>query len=279
MSPQQVHHVKSADGQQSLTIFPADGNPIIVTGDHPHFDAILADAHEGDPDALRALADTTHVVSTYMDPLSERVSTANGRIYFDGDELDTSLTQHLLRMIGEDSDNWESLVNFLEKLYTNPSDAAREQLYDWLRARPFGITEDGDLIGYKGVNAIDYGEYDAEFASCWNGPAHINGDEYVPNQEEDNPGGVPQSVGDVVTLARSEVDPDSYVECSEGLHVGTYDFASGYGDTMLRVIVNPRDVVGVPSGVSASRKFRCCRYVIDEQITEPDTDAVVALKL
>jgi hypothetical protein len=278
MSPQQVHHVKSADGQESLTIFPAEGNPIIVTGDHPHFEAILADAHEGDPDTLRGLADTTYVISTYMEPLSERVSTANGRIYFDGDELDTSLTQHLLRLINEDAACSEALVYFLEKLYANPSDSARERLYEWLRSRPFGITEEGDLIGYKGVTAIDLDKYSDEFASCWDGPAHVNGREYVPGGE-DGPGGVPQNVGDVVTLARSEVDPDSYVECSEGLHVGTYDFANGYGDTMLRVIVNPRDVVGVPSGVSGSQKFRCCRYVIDEKITEPDTDAVVALKL
>jgi hypothetical protein len=35
------------------------------------------------------------------------------------------------------------------------------------------------------------------------------------------------------------------------------------------VIVNPRDVVGVPTNAGAStEKFRCCRYVIDTRVPE-----------
>lgn len=274
MTPTAYHHVVNGDGQQSLTVFTDEGSPITVTGDHPSFEDILSGAKDGtDHDELRDLADASQAVAAHIEPLSERVSVAAGRVYFDGDELDTSLADHILRLIeAADANGWQSLVGFLEKLYTNPSEHARTQLYDWLRSKPFGITYDGDLIGYKGVDAGEE-HADAQFYSCFNGPAIVNGDPYSPEEAQ----GVPQSIGDIVELPRSTVDPDAYVECSHGLHVGTFDFASSYGDTILKLIVNPRDVVGVPTGVHGSEKIRVCRYVIEDTIEEPHSEPVVAL--
>lgn len=262
MSPLQHHHIVSEDGQQSLTIFPSDGAPIIVTGDHPRFDAILEGARNGEPaENLRELADVSVAIKRYMEPLSERVSVSTGRVYVDGDELDTSLTQHIVRVLeaeGPSSDGLRALVSFLEKLLQNPSKLAQETLYDWLSSRPFTITADGDLIAYKGVDSAPP-EAEHEFESCFNGPAIVNGIEYDPEDGD----GVPQSVGDFIELPRSEVDPDQYIACSHGLHVGTYEFARSYGDALLMVVVNPRDVVGVPTRTLAE-KVRVCRYRITQ---------------
>jgi len=271
----QTHLIASADGQKSLTVFIPGESPVIVAGDHPKFEDILAEAEKKAPDVthLRELADTTVLVSTKFEALTDRITTRNGRLYFDGDELDNSLTQKILTMLEEGDENWGAFVAFMDKLYLNPNPNARDAFYTWLSSRPFGLTPEGDVIGYKGVEAFEPPPGDkltpaqvgAEFQSWTNGPAIVDGEEYA---EEDGEG-VPQSIGSVVEKPRSEVDTSQSNECSDGLHVGTYSFASSghYGSTVLAVFVNPRDVVGVPAGVHSSQKFRCCRYVVDSIAT------------
>jgi hypothetical protein len=257
----QYHLIASADGQKSLTVFIPGESPVIVAGDHPKFDDILIEAGQSKPNVtrLRELADTTIIVSTRFEGLTDRITTRNGKLYFDGDELDNALTQKILEMLDEGNEDWQAFVNFMDKLYLNPNPNARDAFYGWLSSRPFGITPEGDIVGYKGVRSALLLSVDFEFQSCTNGPAIVNGEPY----EKSDGFGVPQSIGDVVEKPRSSVDTSTSHECSDGLHVGTYSYASAYGNTVLKVIVNPRDVVGVPTGALNSEKFRCCRYVID----------------
>jgi len=64
------------------------------------------------------------------------------------------------------------------------------------------------------------------------------------------------------------------VGCHTGLHVGTYAYASNFGQgALLEVQVNPRDVVSVPTDCSAA-KMRTCRYVVVDTIDQPYTTAV-----
>lgn len=267
----ETHLIASADGERSLTVFIPGQTPVIVSGDHPKFNDILSESAEARPnvDRLRELADTTVLVSTKFEALTDRITTRNGKLYFDGDELDTALTQKILSMLDEGDEDWEAFVNFMDKLYLNPNPAARDAFYGWLSARPFGITPDGNVVGYKRVKSYE-GEGEADYQSWHEGPAVVNGEEYTGGA-----GGVPQSVGDVVEKPRSSVDNSTRDECSDGLHVGTYEFARSnrsYGSTVLRLIVNPRDVVGVPTEVGGSAKFRCCRYEIQSVATGRSTE-------
>jgi hypothetical protein len=71
-------------------------------------------------------------------------------------------------------------------------------------------------------------------------------------------------------MPRSQVIHDPTTHCSVGLHAATYDFAksfAGPGGPVLKIFVNPRDVVSVPSGGSAD-KFRCCRYTVGDKVSE-----------
>jgi hypothetical protein len=52
--------------------------------------------------------------------------------------------------------------------------------------------------------------------------------------------------------------------------VGTYDYAKRYANgALLKVHVNPRDVVSVPTG--EGEKVRVCRYVVEDIIDAPET--------
>lgn len=260
------HHIETPEGSESLTVFLPDG-PIVVTDDHPHFADVL-EAAKGDAEAseVRALADLSVKVAERFEALSERVSVANGRVYFDGDEVENALTRQIVRCLDAGLDDWAPLVTFMENVAANPEEHSRKMLYDWLADRDFTITADGCFIGYKGVRSATNpeNESDALYQSVHNGPITVNGDATARTY----------AVGDVVTMPRSTVQHDAAVGCSAGLHVGTYGYAKGYASgAMLKVKVNPRDVVSVPTDCNAE-KLRCCRFDILATVEAEDTAAI-----
>jgi hypothetical protein len=253
------HLIAQRDGSKSLTVFGELEAPVTVRSDHPHFATILELVQL--PEAVIAdvadLADLSIAVARRFESLSERVSVANGRVYFDGDPVDSSITRQIVRALDAGSENWRPLVRFMENVAANPVEHSREQLYDWLRAREFTINAAGEVIAYKGVAR----DTDGTLRSIWAGGGIVNG-ERVEGQ-------VPQRPGDTVELPRSEVAHDPSEACSHGLHVGTYAYAQGYAQgALLKVAVNPRDVVSVPTDASGD-KVRVCRYrVLDTEAVE-----------
>lgn len=241
-----------------LVVDPALPQPLATSDDHPNFDRILAAVTAGeDAQVIADLFDTAKVAAEKFDHLSERVTVRGGRVYFDGDEVDDALTQQVVRFAAEGVEDWKPLVAFYEKLQTNPLRHSREQLYSFLRAHDFTITPSGDLIAYKGVSGDSNGGYQ----SGSSGHAIRNG--------EDINGYIPNAVGDVIEMPRSEVVHDPGAHCSVGLHVGTFDYAQSYAHgAMLKVEVNPRDVVSVPHNAGGG-KVRVCRYRVLEIIGEP----------
>jgi hypothetical protein len=247
--------VGNADGR-TIVVF-ANGQTLVAAEDHPNWDTIVSLAEAGDESVVDHF-DLAKTVATRFEPLTERVSTRNGKLYLDGDEIHNALTNHILRYFEEDDDRWLDLVAFMENVQANPDEHSREQLYEWLDRHAFTITGDGLIVGYKGVNKTSDGEY----VSTRSGPAIVDGEEvngYVPN----NP-------GSVIEMPRSSVVHDPSVGCSVGLHVGTYDYASNFTSHVLEVHVNPRDVVSVPTD-SDWAKVRCCRYTVIGEVERPYT--------
>jgi hypothetical protein len=57
------------------------------------------------------------------------------------------------------------------------------------------------------------------------------------------------------------------VACSAGLHVGTYDYALRFTRFVIEVLVDPRDVVSVPTDCN-DQKMRTCKYLVMDHVTE-----------
>jgi hypothetical protein len=68
-------------------------------------------------------------------------------------------------------------------------------------------------------------------------------------------------IGQPVTMARNLCDANDDITCSRGLHVAGKSWLKGnyFGDTGLRVLVNPSDVVAVPP-LDSYGKMRVCAY-------------------
>lgn len=125
------------------------------------------------------------------------------------------------------------LVKFLDKLMDNTSFQAIEGLYRFMKHNCISINEDGSIEAWKGVRDD---LYDKHSGTIYNG-----------------------NFGTEIRVDRSEVDDNPDQTCSYGLHVGNRDYASSWASTLLRVKVEPQDVVAVPKDYNGA-KMRCCAY-------------------
>jgi hypothetical protein len=249
------------EGTESLVAI-IDGEVFVATDAHPQWATIRETALAGE-ELTEDLFRLDMIAGQKFDGLSDRVSVSGGTVYLDGDPVHSSLTDQIVRFISEGVEDWKPLVRFFEKVQSNPNEHSREQLYDWLARRDFTITPDGDFIAYKGVeNAPDGG-----LQSIHTGHAIVNG-EVVR-------GKIPNPLGGIIEMPRADVTHDPSQGCHTGLHVGTYEYANAFArGALLEVIVNPRDVVSVPSD-SQYQKMRVCRYRITKLIDAPHTVPVL----
>jgi hypothetical protein len=139
-------------------------------------------------------------------------------------------------------------ANFWENLNNNPSASSVRELYDFLAYKELPITEDGFFIAYKGVAS--------------NGlSVHGNTKTKVLQGIVDDNGKIQNNVGDTIEVKRWDVDDNRDNGCSFGLHVGSMDYATTWGEKTLVVKVNPADVVSVPTDCGC-QKCRVSKYEI-----------------
>lgn len=248
----QYSYVRNND-TETLSILTTDGLKTIVggPGGHPQFEEIFTALRAGEFDDIENLISPVKQIAERFERVSDRVVISNGHVLFDGDPLNNTLTDQIVRFHREDSD-FMPLVNFLEKLMQNKNPHSREHLYRWLDAQKFTIAPDGDIIGYKGVTT--------NLTSVHSGYGLVRN---LDSQEitEYKDAHLPNNPNTEISMPRSMVTFDPSDGCSFGLHVGTWSYASGFGDVVLEVRVDPRDVVSVPTDCS-DRKMRVCRYVV-----------------
>lgn len=253
--------IGNEDGESNIVVFVAGQAPQVASQSHPNFDRIVEGALAGD-ESIVELFDIAATVAQKFSRLSDRITTANGRLYLDGVEVNNALAEQVLRFLDQGVEDWKPLVAFYENIQANPVEHSREQLYSWLAAHDFTITPDGMIVGYKGVSK----QADGTYLSTHSGKAIVDGEVVT--------GRIPTNPGSIVEMPRDEVEWDPSSSCSTGLHVGTFDYASSYGNVLLEVHVNPRDVVSVPTDASG-QKVRTCRYNIVAEIENPYTTAVI----
>ena len=263
--------------EQSIIVTDA-GETVLVAATDPVYPAVrgyLVDERGQNFDTVRAMVNTIRVA--VKGTLAEAVSVVDGdtagsdepayRITH-GDPVEEVILATALRLTREDAD-MAPLGAFLKRLERNPSPASRSQLFGWLRAGGFTVTRDGYIVGYKSVRN------DGLSAHAGREPVTVVRQD---GTSETVTGHVPYPVGSTVWMPRHLVDDDRDSACSVGLHVGTYGYAQSFSHQMLVILVDPADVVSVPTDCSA-QKMRVCRLRVaavhdGEQIAEAVIDAI-----
>jgi len=215
---------------------------------HPNYQGILEAIGKHDTNTLSRLLDVKTAIVTSMGG-SSTVTVKDGQVFYKDLPIHNNVTERILNFIRQNLDT-KPLIRFLENAFANPVPASIDELWDFLSHQGFPITEDGCFIGYKGV------------ASDWM-DKHTH---TIRNQ-----------IGDKPSMDRSKVDPNRRNECSQGLHVGTLEYARGFasqdnGEHIVLVKVNPKDCIAVPKDHDCS-KLRVCEYEVigeaEKLIEEP----------
>lgn len=130
------------------------------------------------------------------------------------------------------------IERFMEKLYSNPDQKARDDIFDFIVNR-CGILDDGDFIAYKRVKDNYY--------DCHSGRMN-------------------NAVGKTVFMDRKDCDSNPNKTCSSGLHVCTKGYLGSFGGARVVICkVNPKNVVAIPRDYN-SMKMRTCEYKVIGEI-------------
>lgn len=225
----------------SITVF-VDGKSYTVSRTAKTFDLVLNAIKANDLAGLRTALDIRSSVVESLNRVSDKVTINNGEILY-GDRSVTGLVASRIFEMLSLSLDIKPMVRFLENLMQNPSNRAVNELFGFLDACSLPITEDGYFLAYKRVRD--------DYLDCY-------------SRTMDN------SIGNVLTMKRNEVDEDSDRTCSHGLHVCSYDYLQHFnGERIVVCKINPRDVVAVPKDYNNS-KMRVCEYEVVDEIPVVD---------
>lgn len=232
--------------ENSITVF-ANGKTLIAQKNHPAFSQIRDFLKSGKTDiaALVPLFDVKTAIETRSQgKVKIERNGSDFRVLYDGKELHTSLSRRMVSMLAEGF-SVDPLVNFMERLYRNPSFRAVNGLYDFLEATNLPITADGKFLAYKKVRD-DYKDF------------------YT--------GTMLNAVGTTVAVQRNMVDEDPNRTCSHGLHVCSESYLNHYHGGRGRVLVcevDPEHVVAVPTDYN-NAKMRVSQYFVRGEVAEKD---------
>lgn len=228
--------------KENNIIFVLEGKAYNINFEDKNYSEIVTCLRDKDFDKIENFLLTPNKIEKYS---KGNLELKNNSIYYKGRILENYLVEKILFFLEEEVDVYP-LLNFLEKLMQNPSNRSVTDLFLFLEAGRLPIANDGDFYGYKAVR-----------------PDYLD----IYSSTLDN------SIGQILKMERNEVEDNSSISCSTGLHVGTLSYVKGYGGTNSQKIivkVNPKDVVSVPS--SEQEKLRCCRYEVvsnfDEKLPE-----------
>lgn len=249
---------------ESLIVAYENEDPVTVPDTHPRFNEILELLRSGKAtdDEIQLMVNTLLVAGKKLSSITERVSVAPYGVFFDGEPLRSELADILIQFTKDgNTEKLDSVAKFLENAAANQTFEGIDAMYRWITNGDLVITSDGTFLAYKAVQDDGNGSY----TSITSGKALVDG--------EVHEGNIPNHIGAVVTMPRSEVTDKTSVNCGPGLHAGTFGYAewfSHYGQGGRKIIlveINPRDVVSVPSDHSCA-KLRVSRYVVKEEVEQ-----------
>lgn len=230
--------------ESRINIVMDDGQIINIAKGEPFFSEIRELAKERKWDEIQELSSKKKIISVFSNG-NITITDDMTLLYRESVEIDGLLAKRVISMFNEGFD-LVPMCRFMENLMLNPSENSKKELYNFLEKGNHPITEDGYFLAYKVVGNDYYDKYSHIFLN---------------------------TVGENIQMNRADVNSDSSVTCSTGLHVCSRSYISAYRDVVsdhvMVVKVNPRDVVSVPKDYNDA-KMRCCEYTVIGELVGDD---------
>lgn len=256
-----LSHIK--DNKNFYTVV-LNNKPHQFDSTHPEYENLVECIKVGDEDSFLEIFNVGTVIENWSEG---NFSFKDGYLYYgQNEQIATQPTERIIEMIKQGWDH-KPMLRYLDQLYDNVSQRAVSESYEWAQHKGLPITEDGYMVGYKGV-AI----YSGEDRQDKLGRTLSQGDlvdRYTGNSFRNN-------VGDENFMPRRQVCDDHTKGCEAGLHIGTFEYAenwAGHDGCVVLVKFSPADIVSVPSDCSC-QKIRVSKYTVLEVARGIVEDAV-----
>lgn len=219
----------------SVTII-LNNQTYMVNEDHKNYKEIIKCINEQRYADIEELVNVKKAIESYS---NGNIKIVDGQVHYNDKPLHNYVANKLIRM-WEQGMNVSPLVKFIERLMQNPSYRAVTELYGFMEKHNLPITEDGHFLAYKKVR---------------------------PDFKDIHSGTFDNSVGNVLSMERNEVDDNANRTCSNGLHFCGFSYLSHFGSNtegLYNVVIlkiDPADVVAIPTDYN-NAKGRTCRYEI-----------------
>jgi len=230
---------------KSITVV-TKGKSLTMESSNPSFAKAKEALVKEEWDSIENLFDTSKAVEDFAEG---NIVISNGSVQYKGEVIHNHVVGRILDFMSNGLP-YKPLLKFLEKLMSNPSRRAVEELYSFLEHKNMPITPDGNFLAYKGVRD-DYTDwYSGKFRN---------------------------QVGDEREMFRNKVCDDANIGCSHGFHAGSLEYAKGYGNGghLMVVEIDPSDVVSVPLDCD-QQKLRTSKYKVvshfEKKLEEPMCD-------
>ena len=225
-----------------------EGQPYTVNTDNPNYSGLKNALLNAEYDNISRFLDIKKAIEDFT---HNSIKIVSEKVYYGNYELKGFVIDKLLEFLRSGAKDAQPILNFIEKLMFNPSKNSVDQVYTFLSYKTLPLTETGNVIGYKGVDADYYSK-------------HGNTNTIVITGNVDANGRILNKVGDTIEVARNSVDDNKDNHCSHGLHVGSYDYAkdwAGNNGHLLMVEFDPSDAVSVPTDCNF-QKLRVSKYKV-----------------
>ena len=243
-----LSHIKSNDNHWTVVL---GGQPHQFDHTHPEYTGLCECVMAGDADEFVNLINTGTVIENWSDGNFEF---RDGFLYYENEQVASQPTERIINMI-KNSWDYKPMLAYLDRLYQNVSNRAVHESYTWCSNKGLPITDDGMLIGYKGVSLYSGEDRFDNLGRPLTEGDHV--DKYTGTSFRNN-------IGDECSMNRRGVSDNCNDGCASGLHVGTYEYAENWAGTngvVVLVKFDPADIVSVPTDCQYS-KMRVSKYTV-----------------
>jgi len=243
-----LSHIKSNDNHWTVVL---GGQPHQFDHTHPEYNGLCECVMAGDADEFVDLINTGTVIENWSEG---NFAFRDGFLYYEDEQVASQPTERIINMI-KNSWDYKPMLAYLDRLYQNVSNRAVQESYNWCSHKGLPISDDGMLIGYKGVSLYSGEDRFDKLGRPLAEGDHV--DKYTGTSFRNN-------IGDECSMNRRGVSDNCNDGCASGLHVGTYEYAENWAGTngvVILVKFDPSDIVSVPTDCGYS-KMRVSKYTV-----------------
>jgi len=236
---------------RSITLVTSKFKVLTASKDNPNWSKIEAAVKANDEQTLINLISPKKYVEGFGN--TGKIEVRGSDVFYRGEKLFGEDVNRIFAYLSSGAPE-ASMLKFLDAKFKNVDTNSVTSLYRFLENKEMPITDNGTVLGFKGVRSDLYSVH--------------TGQEPLISGVRRSDGSILNDIGETVWMERRYVDCNANNPCGPGLHIGSRRYAKGWGPRVMVVEFSPEDVCMVPN--NSCEVLRVNKYRIVGELTEGD---------